>query len=309
MFHRVSRNYDRYRWLRSDGTPNFSQRLVKRPGDAGRLARSPRELYSPNISILGLFEVLYRERVAALPLVKAGRLVDSVVSGKDLVSFLGGPYSGVIETRHRGSLLEALVRETARSISRRDFPRVSVDADLEEVLETMVLSDAGYVVVLDRDERLAGIVSERDIVELFRGRRTGVLVRDVMTRSVVYSRYTDTLCDILRDMSILDIRRIPLVREDGSLAGIVTVREVIEFIGSHRIFSYVVTGSYEEFCRLPVSIVAREAVVVPENTDIGDLAERALNEGVHEFIVVEGGEIRGIVTERDLVYGFTVLSR
>jgi len=309
MYRKISRIYDRYRWLRSDGTPNFSQKIKRVEGDAKRFAKTLREIYSPNISLLKLFEIFYKEKLVALPLIKTGTIVDSVVSNKDLISFLGGVYSGIIEVRHKGDLIEALYKEIARYIARRDFPRVYENDDLETVLETMVLSDAGYVIVIGEKNNFVGIITDTDIIEYFRGRPTGVLIRDVMSRNVVTARYTGDLCKIIKDMNDLGIRRIPLIRDDGSLAGIISSKDLIEFIGSHKIFSYLNTGRYEEFCKLPAHILLREAVIVSEEIDIGEVSERMFKEDVEEFIVARDNEIIGIVSKRDLVYGFVVLSK
>jgi CBS domain-containing protein len=65
----------------------------------------------------------------------------------------------------------------------------------------------------------------------------------------------------------------------------------------------------KEFCKLPAHILLREAVIVSEEIDIGEVSERMFKEDVEEFIVARDNEIIGIVSKRDLVYGFVVLSK
>ncbi len=301
--------YDRYRWLRSDGTPNFNQRVMKRPGAASLLARKYKEVYTPGISILRVFEIFYKEKIKVLPLVKVGRKLDSVVSVRELVSLLGGPYSSLIEARHKGHLIEALSKESAKSISRKDYPMVYGDTDLEEVLETLILGEKGYVIVVDRENNIIGYVIDRDIIELFREKRVGIKVREIMSSQLLTLSNTSSICEVLREMNILNIRRIPLVREDGSVSGIVLAWDIVDFIGSHNFFKYLSTGSYEEFCKIPSSIIAREVSTIDPDADIGDASEKMFSEGIDYLLVTAGNEVVGIVTERDVVFGYVILSR
>ncbi len=301
--------YDRYRWLRSDGAPNFNQRVVKRPGTAALLAKRCKEIYSPGISILQIFEIFYRESIQVLPLIKIGRRIDSVVSVRELISLLGGVYTSLIEVKHGGKLIEALNREPAKSISRRDFPMVREEADLEEVLETLILGEKGYVIVVDKDDNLVGYITDRDIIEFFREKRVGIKVSEVMSSQLITMNLTSNLCDVIREMNILNIRRIPLVREDRSVSGIVLARDIIDFIGSHAFFKYASTGLYEEFCKLPSGIVARDIATISPEADIGEASEKMLSQNIDYLLVASGDEIIGIITERDIIYGYVVLSR
>ncbi|MEM1633242.1 MAG: CBS domain-containing protein [Sulfolobales archaeon] len=308
MLHRVQRIYDRFRWLRSDGTPNFSQRLSRKPGYARLISKPVKNIYSPNISILKAFEIAYQDRSTVIPLIKIGRKVDSVVSLREFISLLGGSFSTLIEIKHRGFFIETLNRETARSISRRDFPSVGEDSDLREVLETIVLSEGGYVVVLDKDQNLIGLITERDLIRYLREKITGIKVRDVMTENIAFVRYGDKLCDVIREMNILNVRRFPVVRSDGSIAGIVRAIDIVYFIGSHDVFRYLTKGSYDEFCQLPVDLVMKEVSIISDDRDIGEASERMLSEDIDYFLVLSEGEIKGIITERDIIYGLAVLS-
>ena len=309
MFHKPSKYYDRYRWLRSDGTPNFNQRVYQKKTIARTLAKAGSETYSSTIPLLRVFELFYEKDLRALPLIKSGRRIDSVISVRELISLLGGVYRSLIEIRHRDNLFEALNKESARSISRKDYPMVYDDAELREILEALILGEKGYVIVLDKDNNLIGVVTERDIIELLREKPVGVKISEVMTTNVVAMKYESTLCDVLREMNILNIRRIPLIRSDGSLAGVVTARDIINFVGSHSLFKYLSSGEYEEFCRLPSNLVMKEASIIDPDSDLGEASERMINERTDYFIVVSGGEASGIVTERDIVYGYVVLAK
>ncbi len=205
--------------------------------------------------------------------------------------------------------METLNKEPAKSVSRRDFPVLREEADLEEVLETLILGERGYVVVLDKEDNIVGLITDRDIIEFFKEKKVGIRVSDVMSSQLVTMKHTCNLCEVIQEMNILNIRRIPLVREDGSVSGIVLARDVINFIGSHTVFKYITTGSYEEFCKLPSALVAREIATINPEADIGEASEKMLSQKIDYLLVASGDEIHGIVTERDIIYGYVVLSR
>ncbi|MGC9009499.1 MAG: CBS domain-containing protein [Sulfolobales archaeon] len=242
-------------------------------------------------------------------MIKTGKKVDSVVSVRELLSLLGGIYSSLIDVKHKGNLVETLNKEPAKSVSRRDFPVMREDADLEEVLETLILGERGYVVVLDKEDNIVGLITDRDIIEFFKEKKVGIRVSDVMSSQLVTMKHISSLCEVIREMNILNIRRIPLVREDGSVSGIVLARDIINFIGSHTVFKYITTGLYEEFCKLPSALVAREIATINPEADIGEASEKMLSQKIDYLLVASRDEIHGIVTERDIIYGYVVLSR
>jgi len=78
------------------------------------------------------------------------------------------------------------------------------------------------------DERLIGIVTERDLVwkVIAEVRPVSIPVSDVMTRSLVVIRETETLSQALYLMSKFNIRHLPVVDEQGRLIGILSLRDI-----------------------------------------------------------------------------------
>jgi CBS domain-containing protein len=92
----------------------------------------------------------------------------------------------------------------------------------------------GTLVVIDGEnrERLAGILTDRDIVVSAVAQSPdkveSLLVGDVMTRDVITTRPTTTLDDALSMMRSRGIRRLPVVREEGQLEGLVAFDDILE---------------------------------------------------------------------------------
>jgi CBS domain-containing protein len=91
----------------------------------------------------------------------------------------------------------------------------------------------GALVVLGPDNRVIGIVSERDVVRALSERGAGVLdepLSNVMTRRVVTCVTTDTVGEIMERMTRGKFRHVPVVEQD-QLVGIISVGDVV----NHRL--------------------------------------------------------------------------
>lgn len=87
----------------------------------------------------------------------------------------------------------------------------------------------GALIVLDDAGRLAGIISERDLVRVA-AEHEGVLtgnVADAMTRVVVTGTPQDDLRSVLRTMTERRFRHLPIL-DRGQLAGIISIGDVVK---------------------------------------------------------------------------------
>lgn len=95
-----------------------------------------------------------------------------------------------------------------------------------------VLRDRGIgaLVVVDADDRIDGIVSERDVVRAVANHGIGALGRPVsavMTRDVQVCALDQTADDLMRTMTERRIRHLPVL-DGGRLAGIVSIGDVVK---------------------------------------------------------------------------------
>ena len=88
----------------------------------------------------------------------------------------------------------------------------------------------GAVVALDEDDRIVGVLSERDIVRQVARHGASALempVGSAMTRAVV-TVYAETAIDeALQTMTDRRIRHLPVLR-DGRLAGVISIGDVVK---------------------------------------------------------------------------------
>ena len=104
------------------------------------------------------------------------------------------------------------------------------DQTVDEALRVLVNQKIGALPVLDDEKRLAGIISERDIVrgcyENGRG-LASMPVSWLMTRHLITAEPEDEISEIMEVMTVNRVRHIPVVRE-GRLQGIVSIGDVVK---------------------------------------------------------------------------------
>jgi CBS domain-containing protein len=108
---------------------------------------------------------------------------------------------------------------------------VTPEASVYEALRLMADKNVGAVLVL-KDGRLVGIFSERDYARkiILQGKTSKEMpVQDVMTARVVTVNPGQTTVECMAIMTRHHIRHLPVL-DDGRLAGLVSMRDVVESI-------------------------------------------------------------------------------
>lgn len=105
---------------------------------------------------------------------------------------------------------------------------VTPSESVRAVIRVLAEHNIGALVVADGD-RVAGIISERDIVRRLDERGEGILdlpASELMTATVVTCRRDDDLNRVASDMTELRVRHMPVL-DDGRLTGIVSIGDVV----------------------------------------------------------------------------------
>jgi CBS domain-containing protein len=104
------------------------------------------------------------------------------------------------------------------------------DATLSEIIGKLAEKKIGAIVIVGDNGKVAGIVSERDII-----RRLGVAgaaalnepVSNAMTATVITCHESSTLEEMMEVMTQGRFRHVPVI-EEGSLVGIVSIGDVVK---------------------------------------------------------------------------------
>jgi signal-transduction protein with cAMP-binding, CBS, and nucleotidyltransferase domain len=99
------------------------------------------------------------------------------------------------------------------------------------VVRKLAAEGIGAVVVLDRWQKLSGILTERDLVRVLADEGSEALgreVRELMTAPVITCTPAERIDDVMAMMSRKRIRHLPVI-EEGRLAGIVSLGDLVQF--------------------------------------------------------------------------------
>ncbi len=89
----------------------------------------------------------------------------------------------------------------------------------------------GAMVVIDEQEAVVGILSERDVVRVIAKEGAGALTKPIascMTVNVVFAQPDETVDALLERMTDRRIRHLPVVRGDR-LAGIISIGDLVKY--------------------------------------------------------------------------------
>lgn len=131
--------------------------------------------------------------------------------------------------------------------------------------------------------------------------RNLVVVADVMTRDVVTLRRNDELSIADEVMKQKRIRHLPVLDEDGGLAGIVSQRDL--FHGALvRALGYGASQQQRFLSLLVVKeVMTTEVVTTTPETPLEDAARTMVDRKLGCLPVVSGDRLVGILTEGDFV--------
>jgi CBS domain-containing protein len=108
----------------------------------------------------------------------------------------------------------------------------SPDTPVRDAVNVMSDNNFGSVVIVDNDNRVAGIVTERDLMRrlLFKKKSADkTMLSDIMTSEVRVAQEDDSLLDWLRIMSNERFRHLPVVDEEGKLVNMMSQGDFVSY--------------------------------------------------------------------------------
>src|SRR5260221_9816268 len=120
--------------------------------------------------------------------------------------------------------------KTILSLKGNQVTTIEPHATLEAAVALLAKHRIGALVVLGADERVIGILSERDIVRAFAEVGAGALttpLAQVMTRKVVTCDEAETVGGVMERMTTGKFRHVPVLDQDR-LVGIVAIGDGVK---------------------------------------------------------------------------------
>lgn len=144
--------------------------------------------------------------------------------------YASGQHPAAGRQRVPGPVIDAIDID---DIIQTDVVTAEVDTPVQELTVMMENEDVGSVVILD-DEVPAGVVTDRKIALTLDkvDDLSEFTARDVISEEIFTGSTSMTMSEILDKMSMENIRRFPIVDENGVLQGIITLDDLLVLLGN-----------------------------------------------------------------------------
>ncbi|MDI9623480.1 MAG: CBS domain-containing protein [Methanothermobacter sp.] len=293
------------------GPVEFESRNFEHEGDVMSIAQKEVVSIPPTINIKEAAEIMVKNKFRRLPITDPGtRKLLGIITSMDILDFLGGgDKSKILEEKYDDNFLAA-INEPVRKIMTRNVKYITLKDSITDAVEKMLKYNIGALPVVNHEKKLVGIVSERDFVFLMAGVLNDEIVADHMTENLITTTPGTPIEGASKIMVRNKFRRLPIVGEERKtphpekekLVGIVTSTDILEFLGSNRVFETIKTNSAEEALNTPVSeIMEKKVVTINSTSTLGQLYEIMAKNGIGGVPVVDYDELLGIITESDLL--------
>ena len=106
----------------------------------------------------------------------------------------------------------------------------TTDKSLLDIAKLLAQHGIGCIVIVGNDDKIAGIVSERDLMRAIGQAGPKVLeqpVSDFMTKTVITAREADTVNQLMSEMTTRRFRHMPVVDKDR-LIGLVSIGDLVK---------------------------------------------------------------------------------
>ena len=233
-------------------------------------------------------EIMAKNGFRRLPIIWENRL-EGILTAKDVLAVIN----------QKG--LELLEEEVHNFMTREPI-FVYRDDDLSQAVQVMFQHDLGSLpIISQRDNTLAGIVTERDLVKAFTKNAfadadlSEFITPDPLTKSFA----TTTVKQSIKAMTDMNIRRIILIDKKKAVKGIVTSTDIMRYLSDQIILN---AESSNDVLKEKVSKFANTDVfTVNFNDSVAEVAQILVEKGMGGVPVTHEGALVGVFTERDIL--------
>ena len=265
----------------------------------------------PTTSIIDTAHLMIEHEFRRIPVTDPGsKKLLGIVTTMDILSFLGGGDKyNIIKYKCNDNYLAA-INEPIKEIMTRGVITMNHKATIKETVKAMVDNHVGAMPIVDKDDKLVGIVTERDFALALAGVLTKETVNDYMSSDVITITPGTSLDYTTKFMVRNSFRRLPIVSEDeiapehgDKIIGIVTSTDILRYFVDKKFFSQMDTNVASDLLdEVKISeVMSKGARTVEPTTRLGDFAELLKEKNIGGVPVISHDQVVGIITERDII--------
>lgn len=134
----------------------------------------------------------------------------------------------------------------------------SADTTVFEAVSAMSDKNYGSVVIVDDDQKVIGVVTERDVMNKLVSKgldANTTILSDIMTADPRLARETDDMVDWLRIMSNERFRRLPVVDADGRIKAVFTQGDFVSYTWPDLIYQMKAIATATVFKNWPIVLI------------------------------------------------------
>ena len=241
-----------------------------------------------------------RKGFRRIPITDSGtRSLKGIITATDIIDYLGGGKKFEIIRRKFGGNIFKAINEPIKLVMTQRVVSIGTHAKISEAIRLMIEKNLGGLPVVDENNSVKAIITERDIANLFADRLSGVNVAQLMSHEVVTALSKTTIFEAEQSMVTQGFRRLPIIAND-KLIGIITAMDIIRFFGSGEVFKHLKSGTIMQVLNTPALEIATKNVSTIQSTaDVGQAAKIMQDKDIGALPVIENSKLAGIITERD----------
>ena len=137
--------------------------------------------------------------------------------------------------RIESAIEHSLSEDKVQTLNPVEAESVPEDTSLDVAIRKMGERKIGCLLVTDREEKLCGIFTERDLLYKVAGKVRNLAshpVSQYMTRDPEVIRENQLLASALQRMMVADLRHLPLVDKEGRPEKILSSRDIIDYVAN-----------------------------------------------------------------------------
>ncbi|MDH5754116.1 MAG: CBS domain-containing protein [Candidatus Bathyarchaeota archaeon] len=272
----------------------------KREGEILHVAKSPVVTMAPTTPIYDGIQIMTKEGFRRIPIANPGtRTLEGIITATDIIDYLGGGKKFQIIQRKFGGNIFKAINEPIKLVMTKKVVSVKTSAKISEAIKLMKEKNLGGLPVVDNENRVRAIITERDIANMFADRISSLKVAQLMSEKVVTASPKTTIFEAEKTMTTQGFRRLPIIY-DSKVVGIITAMDIIRFFGSGKVFKYLRSGTIIQVLNThALEIATKEVSTIEPNADVGQAAKIMQEKKIGALPVVKNEKLVGIITERD----------
>lgn len=150
-----------------------------------------------------------------------------------------------------------------KDVMKTDVAFCSAEDSLMKAAEIMLRRDCGIVPIVDADKKLIGMLTDRDLTlaVVARNRKASdVKTKEIIKGKAIFCAPGDNFEDALRKMRKHQIKRLAAIGENGELAGILSITDILLAVRKDKDLKKKIQATMKAIFK-PRPIVLREIAV------------------------------------------------